>query len=382
MDRVRGESKLKSRKLKAPSINPRSKTAKNKRSSSKVEHASGKVKPAPAPKPEPEPEPEPEPVGEDDLAFFDDEENEAYANFMLSLDESKLTSSTKRVKGNVAPRPSKNRATVTRQQEQEPPLAPPADRTEVSTPQEDSKVVGVPEAKSSSSRRAKSAVDAKRRKPSTSGWIEEDTGPQRLPIKTPEGILKPNERMRSTLAGDSKKTPKPEAAPDSIEALGGDSVEKSTAASDEAPSEASEDRVEDLDISDDEGSRGIPASSGDSSESNLEEAFPPMTSVIQNGKDLAGANKKGGADLAKLRERRFLQKKADMAELCETILGAPEESLSRPKNVPEGEEERSRMEKLLAMVGLEDIPVRLVALLIVALAVVFGLSPRGYRPWS
>ena len=57
-----------------------------------------------------------------------------------------------------------------------------------------------------------------------------------------------------------------------------------------------------------------------------------------------------GLDLAVLKQRRFAQKKTLIAELCESILGAPDESLVQPKSVGKGQEERSRMEQLHALV--------------------------------
>ena len=130
---------------------------------------------------------EPEPAGEDDHAFFDDAENERYANFMLSLDPGGLPSFSKRTKDRAAAPPVRGRAN-----EQEALAAdiepPPADAPTPNSSTLKQKPMRAPEA----------VVDAKRRHASTEGWVGEATGPTRLPIKTRGGLLKPNERMEKS----------------------------------------------------------------------------------------------------------------------------------------------------------------------------------------
>ncbi|CAN0330220.1 unnamed protein product, partial [Hapterophycus canaliculatus] len=84
-------------------------------------------------------------------------------------------------------------------------------------------------------------------------------------------------------------------------------------------------------------------------------------------------------DLAVLRQRRFEQKKALMGELCESILAAPEESLVRPKTVTKGEDERSRMEQLFALVSVEDDDHRVCHLALLSQYAVFKDIIPGYR---
>ncbi|CAM9286135.1 unnamed protein product, partial [Laminaria digitata] len=157
---------------------------------------------------------EPEAAGEDDHAFFDDEENADYAKFMLSIDSSELTTFSKRAKDGVAVAPTSKKKS---KQLNKPNLAAEpssqgegeaAPATSDGTPA--AAVIGsatpatestppseAPAPLAAKAPRSKEAVvDAKRRKASTTGWVVEGSGPQRLPIKTRRGVLKPNERMQ------------------------------------------------------------------------------------------------------------------------------------------------------------------------------------------
>lgn len=297
----------------------------------------------------------PEPAGEDDHAFFDDEENEGYANFMLSLQESELPTFSKRSKDRVAVAPTRKKKTNNRPtpasslEEQVTVLARPQAAEVAAAATKDTPVartVSFPVAK-----REEVVVDAKRRKASTAGWVEDDTGPPRLPIKTRRGILKPNERM------DKKASAaEPEAA---TAVAGGD-----TANANGSTVGAEGDR---MDVDDDheggingaENGRLPEDVVGDMSDSSVYDAADSDAGRNCSGSPedaaagrAAGGGGRTGVDLAVLRQRRFLQKKAIMAELCESIVGAPEESLMRPKIVAKGEDDRSRMEQLFSLVRL------------------------------
>lgn len=293
---------------------------------------------------------EPEPVGEDDHAFFDDEENEDYAKFMIALNKSNLTTFTKRTKDRVTSAPTKKSQLQHEEthpaEEHEPSLPTPQSN---SSPSE-SNVDVFPEPKTLSKRQIKSAVDAKRRKASTAGWVEEDTGPQRLPIKTRRGILKPNERMMSTLppSDDDKGEKITTIALD----RNGD-VDNPSAVGNGHPVMGNSGN-DDMEVSDDvESLSGVSEISHNPMTSDMEED-EKFENDGGNPGSLQKTSSSGKVDLAVLRQRRFLQKKEDMAELCEAILGAPEESLARSKDPRKGEEERSRMEQLAALVRFQD----------------------------
>lgn len=319
---------------------------------------------------------EPEAAGEDDHAYFDDDENADYAKFMLSLDVSGLTTFSKKAKDGVAvPPTSKRKAKQQRKaalhSKSEAPLAAPqaphsstlaaavvddAPPTEATT---DTSVT--PGTKKDS------MVDAKRRKASTTGWVVEDTGPERLPIKTRRGLLKPNERMqqqkqqqqREQQDSDANATKKPNAEEkNGVEAGSstGEVGEKSAAAGGAGSG------WQDTSRQQENGGGTADMMSEDEEESVYDSADndSELEDYRMGEFDDSGANGISGAtavssgnklDLAVLRQRRFEQKKALMGELCESILGAPEESLVRPKTVAKGEDERSRMEQLFALVS-------------------------------
>lgn len=301
---------------------------------------------------------EPEPAGEDDHAFFDNEENEGYAKFMLSLDESELTTFSKRAKDRVAVPP------LTKKKIKSGQPSPPAEVAVAGAAADVPAAGDAPATKTPSARHAEALVDAKRRKASTMGWVEEDTGPQRLPIKTRHGVLKPNERMQQ--AGHGVETDKSQefkagksaasagtgseltttAATESTQSLAGENIDGDESRGEELAngdlSHMSEDSVYDSADSDEGESTGLDGvGNGDQA-----------TNKRATGGSGSGGGGGRGMDLAVLRQRRFLQKKMLMAELCETILGAPEESLIRPKTVAKGEDERSRMEQLFSLVSL------------------------------
>lgn len=315
---------------------------------------------------------EPEPAAEDDHAFFDDDENEGYANFMMSLDESAMPTFTKRTKDRVAVAPISRKkkrdvassgtstaaggstATVTA----EPVAPPPPLATEVTAVVNASVAsdadVDAPKAK----RRREAAVDAKRRKASTAGWVEEDVdAPARLPIKTRKGELKPNRRMMEQPAVVAMTAAAPSLGSDkafpTVGIANGAPVTNGVAGAQDkmdvvengqdGQPEGS-DHVSDLGVSDD----SVFDSADDHSSDEGGYYSNPGVSEGHAGVTVSG---RGGVDLVVLKQRRFLQKKMIMAELCETIIGAPEESLVRPKVVAQGEDERSRMEQLFSLVS-------------------------------
>lgn len=314
---------------------------------------------------------EPEPAGEDDHAFFDDEENQAYANFMMSLDESAMPTFTKRTKDRVAVAPTSRKkkrddlssetstapagSTTTASVEQvtpPPPLATEATAT-VTAGDGSNDGADAPKAK----KRREAVVDAKRRKASTAGWVEEDAdAPARLPIKTRKGELKPNRRMMEqpevvAMAAAAPSQSSEKILPAVGAANGAPVVNGSARAQDRMDVERGEDGqpeesddVSDLGVSDDSVFDSADDHSGD-------EGGYDDNPGVSRGDTGATVSNRGGVDLVVLKQRRFLQKKMLMAELCETIVGAPEESLVRPKVVAEGEDERSRMEQLFSLVS-------------------------------
>lgn len=317
-----------------------------------------------------------EPAGEDDHAFFDNEENEGYAKFMLSLEESALPTFSKRAKDRVAVAPTSKKkrgktapsSTAPDNPDGEQLVPQPAIKQvraaalsatkEISA----SATVAAPEAADApTKKRHEAVVDAKRRKASTAGWVEDDPDRvARLPIKTKRGILKPNERMEQQQT--TPPTPLPDrssvAQPTAAALVSGDSVTNGAAGGGNQmdvggdgkghPNMDESDDVSDLHMSDDV------YDSADSDDEGGHDYGPALSdgtvcARVPNGSSGDGIGR-GGVDLVLLKERRFLQKKMLMAELCESILGAPEESLKRPKVVPQGEDERSRMEQLFSLV--------------------------------
>lgn len=300
---------------------------------------------------------EPEPAGEDDHAFFDDEDNADYANFMLSLDPSGLTTFSKRAKNGVAAPPTSKKKS--KQLKSEAPAAAaeaPSNASATAVVDDATPAAEATKAPPTSSKPGKkeAVVDAKRRKASTTGWAVEYSGPERLPIKTRRGLLKPNERMKqqqseaSTQDKHSKEARKAVAA--GISKEGGDENKAAAAGGAEETSNGKQD----ISGSGDAMSDGDDSvyDSGDNSE--LEDYPMDEFNDGSSAGETSVARVANGSkvDLAVLRQRRFEQKKALMGELCESILGAPEESLVRPKTVVKGEDERSRIEQLFALVSL------------------------------
>lgn len=319
---------------------------------------------------------EPEAAGEDDHAFFDDEENADYAKFMVALDSSELTTFSKRAKDGVAVRLVSKKKKKQQQQPKAATVAAPqavipslpiltdnsGGTTDAATDDvptaamEEEDPAAVLKPTPSATARKEAVVDAKRRKASTTGWAAEQSGPQRLPIKTRRGLLKPNERMQQSdpLPSENKGGVSPAAGGGSDDtaaaaAAAGDGSDSNGAkpeiTTDDPASGGEEDAVSDGDESE---------SVYDSAESDLEDyAMSEVDGHYGTGGPRmasAGGGGGGNVDLAVLKQRRFAQKKAQIAELCESILGAPQESLARPKTVQKGEDERSRMEQLFAMV--------------------------------
>lgn len=329
---------------------------------------------------------EPEAAGEDDHAFFDDEENADYAKFMLSLDSSELTTFSKRAKDRVAVAPTSKKkskqqskpnlageAEPSSQREGEATATGPSDGTPAVLKSASPPVIAEENPLSESSappvtktpRSKEAVVDAKRRKASTTGWVVEESGPQRLPIKTRRGVLKPNERMQqqpqdtvvdheSTQDGHNLVVEVAENGVDQGEAM--QTEEQSVQQGDvtdmmsdgeasvydsAADSELEDYAMDELDHKED-GAKAANGSIGGGG-------------AVGAGGGVGGGSSVGKVDLAVLRQRRFGQKKALIAVLCESILGAPEESLTRPKSVTKGEDERSRMEQLFALVSVSSV---------------------------
>lgn len=325
---------------------------------------------------------EPEAAGEDDHAYFDDEENANYASFMLSLDTSGLPTFSKRAKDGVAVPPTSKRKV-----KQQRKAARLDSNSETTTPAAGEIEAGAvtPQAPDSSStpaaavvddappaeattkaaaikpgKKKEAVVDAKRRKASTTGWVEDDTGPERLPIKTRRGLLKPNERMQRQHREepDTNAQGKPNTEEKKGVETGGSTGAASENTAAAAGSGQDTDREQenggggggDGDLMSDDEEESV----YDSADSDSEVEDYSMGEFDDSGASgigsVAAASSGSKLDLAVLRQRRFEQKKALMGELCESILGAPEESLVRPKTVANREDERSRMEQLFAMV--------------------------------
>ncbi|CAM9791012.1 unnamed protein product [Ectocarpus sp. 4 AP-2014] len=325
---------------------------------------------------------EPEPAGEDDHAFFDDEDNADYANFMLSLDPSGLTTFSKSAKDGVTVPPTSKKKSKQHRSEAPAAAAEAPDNASATAVVDDAtpaaEATKTPPTSSKPGKK-EAVVDAKRRKASTTGWAVEDSGPERLPIKTRRGLLKPNERMKqqqqseaSTQDKHSKEAQEVVAAVNSKD--GGDENNAAAAGGAEETSNGKQD----ITGSDDAMSDGEDSvyDSGDNSELDY-----PMDEFIDGSSagEASGARASNGnkVDLAVLRQRRFEQKKALMGELCESILGAPEESLVRPKTVVKGEDERSRIEQLFALV--EDDDHRVCHLALLSQYAVFKDIIPGYR---
>lgn len=330
---------------------------------------------------------EPEAAGEDDHAFFDDEENADYAKFMLSLDSSELTTFSKRAKDGVAVAPTSKKKS--KQSKQNLAALPPSQAEGEAAPATAALSDGTPAAVVDSGspttetappaespvplvtkapRSKEAVVDAKRRKASTTGWVVEESGPQRLPIKTRRGVLKTNERMQQQRQDDASPSTDTQSTQDGHKHGSGvaeNGVDQPTTG------EAMETEEPGLppghgaggDVSDamSDGDGSVYDSAADSGLDDYAMGEPGHNggrpTTADGGGGSSGGGRGGGGialgkvDLAVLRQRRFGQKKALIAVLCESILGAPEESLTRPKTVAKGEDERSRMEQLFAMVS-------------------------------
>ncbi|CAM9759191.1 unnamed protein product [Ectocarpus sp. 12 AP-2014] len=327
---------------------------------------------------------EPEPAGEDDHAFFDDEDNADYAKFMLSLDPSGLTTFSKRAKDGVAPPPtSKKKSKQLKSESPDAAAEAPSNASATVVVDDATPAAEATKTPPTSSKPGKkeAVVDAKRRKASTTGWAVEDSGPERLPIKTRRGLLKPNERMKqqqqqseaSTQDKHSKEAWKAVAAGNSKD--GGDENNATAAGGAEETSNGKQDITGSGDAMSD--SDNSVYDSGDNSEVEdypMDEFNDGSSAGEASGARVANGSK---VDLAVLRQRRFEQKKALMGELCESILGAPEESLVRPKTVVKGEDERSRIEQLFALV--EDDDHRVCHLALLSQYAVFKDIIPGYR---
>lgn len=303
----------------------------------------------------------PEPAGDDDHAFFDDEENADYAKFMLSIEPSELTTFSKQVKDGVTVPPTP-KTTAKRPVGQfatlgETDRTPSITETTTPTVPDNDSSVGDSAAKkeeidSSGAERLTKNVDpdAKRRRASTPGWVEEDTGPERLPIKTRGGVLKPNARMQSQPpASNGKRRTKERTEVTNNRGEGGARDEK------EQPEVRTQDLTEPQGDNK-EAAESDPVSDDEQSIYDSADSDEDYSMELDDHDDLPSSSTtsdrmgNGQLHLSVLRQRRLEQKKALMAELCETILGSPEESLMRPKNVVKGEDERPRMEQLFALV--------------------------------
>ncbi|CAM9534948.1 unnamed protein product [Discosporangium mesarthrocarpum] len=293
---------------------------------------------------------EPEATGEDDHEFFDEEENQDYARFMLSLEASQLTVFGKKSSRKEAPAAARPKAPT-----------PGASSATALSPATTSK----PPPKS-----VAAPVEVKRRNASTAGWTEKDVWPQRLPIKTKEGVLKPNERMLQETTRGSRAQ-----ADDSGRGSGSGSESASPAA--------------DGDIG--RGSRESGVSDGDSdsvydseaSDVDMQDAsMDGMREGTSEAKDRGGGPDGGIAsamvkvDLPVLTERRYQQQKLLIAELCEAILKAPDEALARPKAAT-GKETRSKMEELHELT--EDNDRRVCHLALLSEYAIFKDIIPGYR---
>ncbi|CAM9580999.1 unnamed protein product [Scytosiphon promiscuus] len=342
---------------------------------------------------------QPEAAGEDDHAFFDDEDNADYAKFMLSLDSSGLTTFSKRTKDRVAvPPTSKKKSKQLKQASKAAPPTPPPQRSAgasdgskaaagVDDAPPDAAATKAPPAKKA---KKEAVVDAKRRQASTAGWAVEDSGPARLPIKTRRGLLKPNERMQQQQQeqqpGDapSKKAGSEDGQATANGGSTGKDVDAAVAAAVAGEVEGNSENEHDNGGGDDvmsESDASVYDSGDDSGAEYSMDDFDDSAAGGTNGGrasvgdgDVSGGRK---VDLAVLRQRRFEQKKALMGELCESILAAPEESLVRPKTVVKGEDERSRMEQLFALV--EDDDHRVCHLALLSQYAVFKDIIPGYR---
>ena len=322
---------------------------------------------------------EPEPAGEDDHAFFDDEENADYTKFMLSLDSSGLSTFSKRAKDRVAVPPVSKKKSKQQHKPPDGPASSAGETGEAPRPPDSSPATVVSDASPAAaaaktpptvavkSRKKEAVVDAKRRNASTAGWAVTDSGPERLPIKTRRGLLKPNERMQQQQQQQQQQEEDAEAIVQGKyeakydEAANGSGGDKKAAGAEgdgeqreKAGSEQqhSESGGGDM-MSDDVESFYDSADNSELEDYTMDDVDDSSASGVANGSSGRGASK---VDLAVLRQRRFEQKKALMGELCESILGAPEESLVRPKTVAKGEDERSRMEQLSALVGVSVTP--------------------------
>ena len=365
--KVRAKVRSKSKEAKLDKRNDVMKIKRNKVPTTKTKDSKPITAP-PGPLVSEESEKQPEPAGDDEHAFFDNEENADYARFMLSLDSSELKTFSKRAKDRVAVAPvSKKKLKRLAAQLSSP--AQPERVVSVSETVSEKNALTVPDDISSvgdsGSRKdsevlpmvaerppQRSAPDAKRWRASTPGWVIEDTGPERLPIKTRGGLLKPNDRMRSqpSSSGGQKQTSGGTAATRSDgDGLGiaGDELCMDNGQEKSMLLDGSDEAADGDKVSDDE------QSVYDSADSDLGDyslGKEPGQDGVDSSADAHGVVGGGQARLSVLRQRRLEHKKALMAELCETILGSPEESLMRPKNVPKGEEDRSRIEQLFALV--------------------------------
>lgn len=389
--KVQAQAKAKGEKIKA---GRRGAEGKKKPRKSAAAGAAGKTKGGAAPVQPAAAAPEkvvyePEPAGEDDHAFFDDEDNADYANFMLSLDSSGLSTFSKRAKDRVAVPPASKKS---KQQQHKPldgPTSAAAGDTEEAAPRAPGSThatavldgasptaatTKIPPTTTAAAmkpgKKREAVVDAKRRKASTAGWAVTDSGPERLPIKTRRGLLKPNERMQQQQQQDDAEA----AVPGKHKTEGEKAANGSSHHGGDKKMAAVEGDGEQQDTGGSEQENGEGGGGGggdnmmpvdneslyDSAEDDSEAEDYTMDEVVDDSGAGGVANGIIGGrgaiaskvDLAVLRQRRFEQKKALMGELCESILGAPEESLVRPKTVAKGEDERSRMEQLSALVRL------------------------------
>lgn len=144
-----------------------------------------------------------------------------------------------------------------------------------------------------------------RRQPSTAGWEAENAAKaQRLPIKNKQGALVPNQHFikEDAAAAAAQGSDEGEEDSDAVGEPGGGT----------GGSESGDSDSEDMSVYD---------SADDAEDDDVEQQQEPALS---------------GLDLVALRKRRYAQKKADIAQLCEAILEGPEEAVVRQKSKDKG----------------------------------------------
>eukprot|EP00611_Tribonema_gayanum_P016106 TRINITY_DN2809_c0_g1_i1.p1 TRINITY_DN2809_c0_g1~~TRINITY_DN2809_c0_g1_i1.p1 ORF type:complete len:798 (+),score=276.59 TRINITY_DN2809_c0_g1_i1:255-2396(+) len=146
-----------------------------------------------------------------------------------------------------------------------------------------------------------------RRQPSTTGWgAEAATKSQRLPIKNRQGALVPNQHFihEDAVAAAAAQTTR-----DGEEENGADGTGSEAAEASGGSGGSDSDDMSVYDSADDQ--------------EDIEDAGDVTLQSQQQGLT--------GLDLAMLRKRRYAQKKAEIAQLCEAILENPEDAVVRHK---------------------------------------------------